>query len=74
MLWLSVISTICWPICFWWMWRISTRQNALIHELHRQTREIEKVARDEHAMLKDAEPKIGEIKDTVRRLEKNDRG
>jgi hypothetical protein len=56
------------------MWHISTRQNALIHELHRQTREIEKVAKDEHAMLKNAEPKIGEINDTVRRLEKNDRG
>ena len=73
MIWLNVVSTLCWPVCFWWMWRISVRQNALISQLRQQTREIEEVARDEHAMIKNAQPRIGEIHETVHQLAQTNR-
>jgi hypothetical protein len=66
--WLTVFSSLCWPVCFWWMWLISRRQNALIRDLRNQARHIADVARDEHELLKDAHPQIGEIRDAVHKL------
>jgi hypothetical protein len=27
--WMTVLSTGCWLVCFWWMHRISKRQDAM---------------------------------------------
>lgn len=72
-LWLTAISTVCWPICFWWMWRISKNQNKLLSQLHAQTRRIEKVAQEEHRLIKEAHPKIGEIKEAVEQIASGDK-
>jgi len=42
----------CWPVCFWWMHRISARQNAVLKQLHEQGRRIEDVSKEEHHILK----------------------
>ena len=31
----------CWAVCFWWMHRISQRQDKMLHDLHEQSRRIE---------------------------------
>jgi hypothetical protein len=38
--WLTLTGTLCWVVCFWWMYRISTKQNALLDQLHPQVGEI----------------------------------
>src|SRR5438034_1215035 len=38
---LTWIGLICWCVCFWWMHRISARQDALLKELHEITTRIE---------------------------------
>lgn len=68
MFWLSVVSLACWPISFWWMWRISRVQNELLRHLHEQARRIERVATAEHNLIKEAHPQIGQIKDTLEHL------
>ena len=60
--WLTVVGTICWGVCFWWMHRISTTQNNLIDELRQQAQRIEKLSRAEHDLIKEVHPQIGEIK------------
>ena len=34
--WLTLIGTLCWLVCFWWMYRISVKQNSLLAQLHAQ--------------------------------------
>jgi len=48
---LSCIGTLCWIVCFWWMHRISARQNATLEELHEMTARIEKLSRAEHDLI-----------------------
>lgn len=67
-LWLGIVGTACWPICFWWMHRISVRQDALLSELGEQARRIEKLSKAEHEMIKDVHPEVHEIKKDVRRV------
>jgi hypothetical protein len=47
-----------WIICFWWMHRISTRQDALLTELR-------ELARTQHDILREVHPDVGEIKEHV---------
>jgi hypothetical protein len=53
--WLTWVSTGAWVVCFWWMHRISTRQDALLTELR-------ELARTEHDILREVHPDVGEIK------------
>ena len=55
----------CWCVCFWWMHRISSRQDALLEELHEMTTRIEKLSQSEHDLIRDVHPKVGEIKEHV---------
>ena len=55
----------CWCVCFWWMHRISSRQDALLEELHDMTKRIEKLSQAEHDLIRDVHPKVGEIKEHV---------
>ena len=36
--WLTWVGTGAWVVCFWWMHRISTRQDALLTELQELAR------------------------------------
>jgi hypothetical protein len=62
---LTIVSTACWIVCFWWMHRISSRQDALLHELHEQSCRIEDLSRTEHDLIREVHPQVGEIKDAV---------
>jgi len=62
---LSWIGLLCWGVCFWWMHRISARQDALLKELHDITTRIEGLSKAEHDMISDVHPKVHEIKEHV---------
>jgi hypothetical protein len=55
---LTWIGTSAWVICFWWMRRISARQDALLMEL-------KELAKIQHDILKEVHPDVGEIKEHV---------
>ena len=55
----------CWVVCFWWMHRISSRQEAMLQELHDVIRRIEEISKSEHEMIQEVHPQVGEIKEHV---------
>jgi hypothetical protein len=61
--WLTLIGTLCWLICFWWMYCISAKQKALLVQLHAQGKRIEKLSKIEHDLIKEVHPKVNEIKE-----------
>jgi hypothetical protein len=63
--WLSWANIVCWLVCFWWMHRISARQNSLLKELTDQGMRIEGLSKVEHDLIKDVHPQVGEIKEAV---------
>jgi uncharacterized Fe-S cluster-containing radical SAM superfamily protein len=66
---LGCIGTLCWAVCFWWMHRISSRQNAMLEELHEVTKRIEKLSQAEHHLMSDVHPQVSEIKEHVQNVE-----
>jgi len=58
----------CWCACFWWMHRISSRQDAMLEELHEMTRRIEKLSQAEHDLITEVHPQVGEIKEHVQNV------
>jgi hypothetical protein len=60
---LTVVGTGCWAVCFWWMYRISVKQNRLLDRLGEQGRRIEKLSKIEHDLIKEVHPQVGEIKE-----------
>jgi hypothetical protein len=66
--WLTLIGTLCWVVCFWWMHRISTKQNALLDQLHAQGKRIEKLSKMEHDLIKEVHPQVGEIKEGMNEM------
>jgi len=61
--WLTLTGTLCWVVCFWWMHRISTTQNAFLDQLRAQGKRIEKLSKLEHDLIKEVHPQVGEIKE-----------
>ena len=61
--WMTVAGTVCWGICFWWMRRISLKQNFLLAQLREQGRRIEKLSKLEHDLIKEVHPQVNEIKE-----------
>ena len=55
----------CWCVCFWWMRRLSSRQNAMLEELREMTERIEKLSQSEHDLISQVHPQVGEIKEHV---------
>ena len=55
----------CWCICFWWMHRISSRQDAMLKELHQMTERVEQISKEGHELMRDVHPQVGEIKEQV---------
>ena len=62
---LSWVGMACWCVCFWWMHRISSRQDAMLKELHDVTKRIEKISEAEHNLIREVHPQVGEIKEQV---------
>ncbi len=68
---LAWIGTVCWVICFTWMWRISRKQNQLLRELHEQTGRIETLSQVEHDLIQEVHPQVGEIKEQLSEVANN---
>lgn len=62
---ISVLDIACWGICFWWMHRISVRQNTMLEELQQQARSIEELSKEEHQILKELHPAVQKIEEGV---------
>jgi len=66
--WMTIADTLCWPICFFWMYRLSVRQNNLLHEIREQGKRIERLSRTEHDLIREVHPQVSEIKDTLQNV------
>jgi len=66
--WLTVIGTGCWGVCFWWMYRLSQKQNRLLDRLGEQGKRIEKLSKIEHDLIKEVHPQVGEIKEGMEEM------
>jgi hypothetical protein len=78
--WLTLVGTLCWGVCFWWMHRISASQNYLLEKLREQGKRIESLSKIEHDLIKEVHPQVGEIKEgidemiaTAKELKENER-
>jgi len=63
---LAWVGTGCWVVCFWWMHRLSGRQQAMLEELQEVATRIEKLAKAEHDMLQEVHPAVEKIKESVK--------
>jgi hypothetical protein len=61
--WMNIAGMVCWFFCFWWMRRISVKQNNLLVQLQEQGKRIEALSKVEHDLIKEVHPKVGEIKE-----------
>ena len=62
---LAIADVACWCVCFWWMHRISSRQNAVLDQLRKQAERIEKISKEQHAILTEVHPNVESIQKTV---------
>lgn len=62
---ISVLDIVCWGICFWWMHRISERQNTMLEELKQQAHSIEALSKEESEILKELHPTVQKIEEGV---------
>lgn len=65
MLILNWVGMGCWIVCFWWMHRLSARQESMLKELHEMTGRIEHLSRAEHDLIKEVHPTVSDIKQRV---------
>ena len=63
---LAWIGTACWGVCFWWMHRLSSRQEMMLKELHAVMKRIEQLSKVEHDLIQQVHPAVGEIKESVK--------
>ena len=63
---LAWVGTACWIVCFWWMHRLSSRQEAMLQELHEVIKRIEELSKAEHEMLQQVHPNVEKIKESVK--------
>jgi hypothetical protein len=64
-LFLGIVGTLCWILCFWWMHRISSAQNRLLDKLTEQGKRIERLSKEEHDLIQEVHPQVSEIKENV---------
>ena len=62
---LTIADIACWCICFWWMHRISSRQDAVLDQLRKQAERIERISKEQHAILTEVHPNVESIQKTV---------
>jgi hypothetical protein len=60
---MTLAGTVCWGFCFWWMRRLSVKQNALFDQLGEQGQRIEKLSKVEHDLIKEVHPQVNQIKE-----------
>jgi hypothetical protein len=48
----------CWGICFWWMHRLSSRQETMLRELQDHAHRIEDLSKPEHELLQQVHPAV----------------
>jgi hypothetical protein len=60
---MALLGTACWGVCFWWMYRISEKQNHLLDKLGDQGKRIEKLSKIEHDLIKEVHPQVSDIKE-----------
>jgi hypothetical protein len=63
---LAWVGTACWVVCFWWMHRLSSKQEMMLKELHDVTKRIERLSKAEHDLIREVHPKVDEIKESVK--------
>jgi len=63
---LAWVGTACWVVCFWWMHRLSSRQETMLKELHAVTKRIEQLSKREHDLLQEVHPNVEKIKESVK--------
>jgi hypothetical protein len=63
---LAWVGTACWIVCFWWMHRLSSHQEAMLQELHKVMKRIEDLSRAEHDLLQQVHPNVEKIKESVK--------
>ena len=66
--WMTLAGTVCWGVCFWWMRRLSVKQNFLLDQLRDQGRRIEKLSKIEHDLIKEVHPQVNEIKEGMEEM------
>jgi uncharacterized protein YdeI (YjbR/CyaY-like superfamily) len=66
--WMTLVGTVCWGVCFWWMHRISATQNYLLKQLGEQGKRIEKLSKVEHDLIKEVHPQVNEIKEGMEEM------
>jgi hypothetical protein len=59
---------ICWGVCFWWMRRLSVKQNFLLDQLREQGKRIENLSKIEHDLIKEVHPQVNEIKEGMEEM------
>ncbi|MDQ3119992.1 MAG: hypothetical protein M3Q89_10565 [Verrucomicrobiota bacterium] len=64
-LFLTWVGTACWGVCFWWMHRLSARQETMLRELHEVTARIEKLSKEEHELIREVHPAVEKIEEAV---------
>jgi|GEM_PF-2531351 len=62
---LNLANLGCWCVCFWWMHRISKRQNSVLEELAEQACRIEEISKKEHDILGEVHPNVEAIQQGV---------
>lgn len=62
---LTIFGTLCWGVCFYWMKRISDRQDKVMNVLQSQGKRIEKLSKVEHDLIKEVHPQVSEIKESI---------
>ena len=62
---LALANGASWCVCFWWMHRISSRQDAVLDQLRKQAERIEKISKEQHAILAEVHPNVESIQKTV---------
>ena len=65
---MTVAGTACWGFCFWWMHRLSVKQNFLLDQLREQGKRIEKLSTIEHDLIKEVHPQVNEIKEGMEEM------
>ena len=66
--WMTVAGTVSWGFCFWWMRRLSLKQNSLLDQLREQGKRIEKLSKIEHDLIKEVHPQVNEIKEGMEEM------
>ena len=66
--WMTLVGTGCWAVCFWWMHRISAKQNNLLKQLGEQGKRIERLSKIEHDLIKEVHPQVNEIKEGMEEM------